>query len=348
MSNARRARASALCLLVSLLTVNCLAQSRASEWRYYGGDEGGTRYSSLSQINRSNVGRLQRAWVYHTGELDLGLRTSSFQASFSTTPLVVGGVMYLTTPSSRVIALDAETGRELWKFDPQADRPVRGFNSHRGVAYWEGPSPNGKGRDRRILYGTVDGRLIALNAETGKTYPDFGDGGAVNLLAGDAWQDPTWGARVTSPPVVYRDLVIVGWGLPESPAKGPSGDVRAFDVRTGKLVWTFHTVPRPGETGHETWEGDSWKDRSGTNVWSMMSVDEERGLVFLPVGSPTYDFYGGDRKGQNLFGNCLVALDAATGRLVWYYQTTHHDLWDYDLPAQPVLFTWRGKGQSVP
>ncbi len=348
MSRLRPAQALLLCLVVSASNpLACLAQ----EWRSYGGDEGGARYSTLKQIDRTNVARLQRAWVYHTGELELGLKTASFQASFSTTPLVVGGLMYLTTPSSRVIALDAETGSELWKFDPQEGRGVRGFNSHRGVAYWEGRGADGKVRDRRILYGTVDGRLYALDALTGKTYPDFGTGGFVDLRAGGAgaWaNDPTWGARVTSPPAVYKDLVIVGWGLPESPSKGPTGDVRAYNVRTGKLAWTFHTVPRPGETGHETWEGDSWKERAGTNVWSVMSVDVRRGLVFLPVGSPTYDFYGGDRKGANLFGNCLVALDAATGRLVWYYQTTHHDLWDYDLPAQPVLFTWRGKGRNVP
>ena len=338
----RPARASLLCLAVLFFnSPTCPAQTRATEWRFYGGDEGGTRYSPLKQVNRSNVGRLRRAWVYHTGELELGLKAAPFQASFSTTPLVVGGVMYLSTPSSRVVALDAGTGRELWKFDPQEGRNVRGFNSHRGVAFWE----DGKGRDRRVLFGTVDGRLYALNAETGKPCADFGAGGFVDLRAngaGASANDPTWGARVTSPPAVYKDLVIVGWGLPESPSKGPTGDVRAYDVRTGRLVWTFHTVPRPGEVGHETWEGDSWKDRAGTNVWSVMSVDEQRGLVFLPVGSPAYDFYGGDRKGQNLFGNCLVALDAATGRLVWYYQTTHHDLWDYDLPAQPVLFEWRG------
>lgn len=341
-----------LCLVVSVLNaLPCLAQARATEWRFYGGDEGGTRYSPLRQIDRRNVERLQRAWVYHTGELEIGLKTAPFQASFSTTPLVVGGVMYLSTPSSRVVALDAETGRELWKFDPQEGRNVRGFNSHRGVAYWEGRAADGKRRDRRILFGTVDGRLIALNAETGKTYSDFGNGGSVDLRANGAgaWaNDPTWGARVTSPPVVYRDLVIVGWGLPESPSKGPTGDVRAYNVRTGARAWTFHTVPRPGEVGHETWEGDSWKERAGTNVWSLMSVDEVRGMVFLPIGSPAYDFYGGDRKGQNLFGNSLVALDAATGKLIWYYQTVHHDLWDYDLPAQPVLFTWQGEGRRVP
>jgi quinoprotein glucose dehydrogenase len=348
----RPARTLLFCFVV--LFFNSLpspAQTRATEWRFYGGDEGGTRYSPLRQIDRGNVGRLRRAWVYHTGELEIGLKAASFQASFSTTPLVVAGVMYLTTPSSRVIALDAETGRELWKFDPQEGKGTRGFNSHRGVAYWEGPRADGKTKDRRVLYGTVDGRLIALDAETGKPYPDFGSNGSVDLRANGAGagaDDPVWGARVTSPPAVYRDLVIVGWGLPESPSKGPTGDVRAYNVRTGKLAWTFHTVPRPGEAGHETWEGDSWRQRAGTNVWSVMSVDERRGLVFLPVGSPAYDFYGGDRKGQNLFGNCLVALDASTGKLVWYYQTTHHDLWDYDLPAQPVLFTWKGRGRGVP
>ena len=354
----RNAHRLLLCLVVSALNaLQCPAQTRASEWRFYGGDQGGTRHSPLRQIDRGNVGRLRRAWVYRTGELGLGLETSSFRASFSTTPLVVEGVMYLSTPSSRVIALDAETGRELWKFDPQEGRRPRGFNSHRGVAYWEGPSAVGKGRDRRVLFGTVDGRLFALDAATGRPRPDFGRGGAVDLRAagrgggggGGEQEDPSWGARVTSPPVVYRDLVVVGWGLPESPSKGPSGDVRAFNVRTGAPAWTFHTVPRPGEFGHETWEGDSWRERTGANVWSMMSVDEKRGLLFLPVGSPAYDFYGGDRKGQNLFGNSLVALDAATGRLRWHFQAVHHDIWDYDLPAQPVLFNWRGGGgRAVP
>jgi glucose dehydrogenase len=326
------------------------AQTPLSEWRFYGGDQAGTRYSSLKQINRENVGSLRSAWTYHTGELDLGLRSASFQASFSSTPLVVNGVLYVSTPSSRVIALDAETGVEIWKFDPQADKKEREFNSHRGVAYWEGRATSGQGTDRRILFGTVDGRLIALNAESGRPAADFGKAGFVDLRAGGAnrfAQDPSWGARVTSPPVIYKDLVIIGWGLPEYPAKGPSGDVRAFSVRTGQLIWTFHTVPRPGELGNETWSNDSWKDRLGVNVWSTMSVDEDRGMVFLPIGSPAYDFYGGDRKGQNLFGNSLVALNASTGKLIWYFQTVHHDLWDYDLPAQPMLLTVRLKGRSV-
>ncbi len=341
-----------LCVALSLCSYRLVdAQKRAAEWRYYGGDQGGTRYSRLTQINRTNVGQLRPVWTYRTGELDLGLREASFQASFSTTPLVVRGVLYLSTPSSRVIALDAETGKEIWKFDPQSDKKLREFNSHRGVTYWEGPALKGKGIEHRILLGTVDGRLISLDADSGKPAAEFGNAGYVDLRAGGAdrfKQDPSWGARVTSPPVIYKDLVIVGWGLPEYPAQGPSGDVRAYDVRTGKLVWTFHTVPHPGEAGNETWAGDSWKDRMGANVWSTMSVDAERGLVFLPIGSPAYDFYGGDRKGKNLFGNSLVALNAATGKLIWYFQVVHHDLWDYDLPAQPLLIDIRRNGRLVP
>jgi quinate dehydrogenase (quinone) len=329
------------CLLIGL------TQSNPSEWRFYGGDEGGTRYSTLNQINRNNVTSLRRAWTYRTGELELGLKTADFQASFSCTPLVIDGVMYISTPSSRVIALDAETGNEIWKFDPQANTPRREFNSHRGVAYWENQTKT----DRRILFGTVNGHLIALNAASGKPISDFGASGFVDLRAQGAdrfKQDPSWGARVTSAPVIYKDLVIVGWGLPEYPAKGPSGDVRAYSVRTGKLIWTFHTVPRPGEPGNETWSDDSWRDRMGANVWSTMSVDQQRGIVFLPIGSPTYDFYGGDRKGKNLYGNCLVALNAANGKLIWYFQTVHHDLWDYDLPAQPTLITVRRNNRSIP
>ena len=344
-TNMRKICLSLIACLSSI--VSAVAQSPGSEWHYYGGDEGGSRYSNLSQINRENVRELRRAWTYHTGELELGLATAPFQASFSCTPLVVNGVMYLSTPSSRVIALDAETGTELWKFDPQTNKQHREFNSHRGVAYWEDAATN----DRRILSGTVDGKLIELDAKTGKPVESFGTNGMIDLRAGGAdrfQQDPSWGARVTSPPVIFKDLVIVGWGLPEYPAKGPSGDVRAYHVRSGKLIWTFHTVPHPGEFGSNTWSNDSWKDRMGANAWSTMSVDQKRGIVFLPIGSPAYDFYGGDRKGKNLFGNSLVALNAATGKLIWYFQMVHHDLWDYDLPAQPSLVTIRQNGRAIP
>jgi quinoprotein glucose dehydrogenase len=314
------------------------------DWRAYGGDPGGRRFSTLADIDRGNVGRLRRAWTHHTGDVEA---VPSVQpAAFECTPLAVDGVLYLSTPTGRVIALDGDTGRALWTFTPPP-RPTRAAlprAAHRGVAYWEAPG----GRDRRILYGTPDGRLAALDAGTGRLRADFGTGGMVDLRDGvaDGWPHAELG--VSSPPAVYRDFVITGTHVQEFPALGPAGDVRAYDVRTGALAWRFHTIPRAGEPGADTWEGDSAKDRSGANVWSVISVDAERGLVFLPVGSATYDFYGGDRKGANLFANALVALDAATGERRWHFQTVHHDLWDYDLPAQPVLVDIARDGREVP
>ena len=334
-------RMTLLRLLLALVVVAvavAVASARATvqEWPSYGGDPGGMRFSPLKQIHRGNVGRLTRAWTYHTGDLALGLShgrnpSEGEVEAFESTPLMVDGVLYVSTPSGRVIALDAETGKEMWKFDPQSAAGAdREFNRHRGVAYWE------KGADKRIIFGTAGERLIALDARTGRPRPDFGDGGFVRVRS------------YNSPPAIYRDLVIMGSAVQETPSLGPSGMVRAFDARTGRLVWEFHTVPGPGEAGHETWDGDSWINRSGTNAWAPISVDAKRGIVFLPLGSPSYDFYGADRIGQNLFGNSLVALDAETGKLLWHFQAVHHDLWDYDLPAQPVLATVRRGGREIP
>jgi membrane-bound PQQ-dependent dehydrogenase (glucose/quinate/shikimate family) len=326
---------------VFLLLVLC---GSAQEWQFYGGNAGGTRFSSLQQINRQNVGSLKRVWTYHTGEVNRGNETDRHHvAPFETTPVVVDGMLYLSTPSNRVVALDAETGREIWQFDPQAGRAERTYFQHRGVAYWQSET----GDDRRILYGTFDGRLICLDAKTGKPCQGFGTDGAINLRVGVADEFPKAEYAVTSPPAIYRNLIIVGAAVPEYPSKGPSGAVRAFDVHTGKLIWTFHTIPKPREAGHETWAKEAWKERTGVNVWSTMSVDVDRDLVFLPIGSPSYDFYGGDRKGQDLFANSLVALQASTGKLVWYFQMVHHDLWDYDMPAQPTLITLRRDGKSM-
>jgi quinoprotein glucose dehydrogenase len=313
------------------------------DWRSYGRDPGGGRFSGLVEIDRSNVARLRRAWTYHTGDKEP--RADARPTAFETTPLAVDGTLYLSTPSGRVVALDGDTGREVWTFDPPLrpgrSAPARG--PQRGVSYWEAAG----GADRRILYGTPDGRLLALDARSGRLRADFGEGGSVDLRSGvaDRWPNASFG--VSSPPAIFRDLVISGSHVQEFPGTGPAGDVRAFDVRTGKLAWRFRTVPGPGEFGHETWEGEGWKDRSGANVWSIISVDVERGLVFLPLGSATYDFYGGDRKGDNLFANALVALDAATGARRWHFQTVHHDVWDYDLPAQPVLVSVRRDGREV-
>ena len=326
--------------------------SEDQEWRFYGHDQGGMRFSPLKQINSTNVGQLQRAWTYRVAwGWDSGIM------SFESTPLMIDGVLYFTTQTSRAIAVDAETGKEIWVFDPfakavGANRPHYPV-ANRGAAYWVGTSPvncRGEGHkpDQRIFYATLDGRLFALDSGTGQPCRGFGDEGAVNLREGVADNYPQAPYDDTSPPVVYKDLVITGSQLQEYPSKGPSGDVRAFDARTGKVVWRFHTVPRPGELGHDTWQGDSWIDRSGTNAWSIMTLDEKRGMIFLPLGSPSADFYGGDRKGQGLFGNSLVALDAATGKLLWYYQLVHHDIWDYDVCSPPALVTVRREGRDIP
>ncbi len=328
-----------------------LAQSQApaEEWRFYGGDAGGTRFSPLRQINRKNIGQLKRAWTYHTGEIDGAVSKGENGFAFQCTPIVVSGVMYFSTPNNRIIALEAETGKELWVFDPKLDHEkIDNYVRSRGVAYWEGGADKGRA-SRRIFFGTNDGRLIALDALTGKPCADFGRRGEIDLRLGVADEYPDENYMVTSPPSVYINMVIVGGArITETSVPGPSGDVRAFDARSGKLIWRFHTVPRPGEFGHETWAGDSWRGRSGVNAWGALSVDVKRGLVFVPLGAPAYDHFGGDRQGQNLFANCIVALNALTGRRVWHYQLVHHDIWDYDIPAQPNLITFRRGGRAVP
>jgi membrane-bound PQQ-dependent dehydrogenase (glucose/quinate/shikimate family) len=331
-----------LALLILLLASG---SGLAQEWRSYGGDPGGTRFSPMRQINRQNVGTLKRAWTYHTGEVDRQNETDRHQvAPFETTPIVVDGMLFLTTSSNRVIAVDSENGKEIWQFDPQAGNAKRKFFQHRGVAYWQSEA----GDDQRILYGTFDGRLICLSAKNGKPCQGFGKDGVVNLRAGVADDFAHAEYAVTSAPAICKNLVITGAAVPEYPPRGPSGVVRAYNVRTGELVWTFQTIPAPGDLGHDTWTEEAWKSRTGVNVWSTMSVDVKRDLVFLPIGSPSYDFYGGDRKGQDLFANSLVVLKASTGKLVWYFQMVHHDIWDYDPPAQPALITVRQNGKSIP
>ena len=328
--------------LAAALTLIFTALSPAQEWRYYGGDSGGMKYSPLKQINRSNVAQLKPAWTFHTGEISDG-KTQLTRTSFEGTPLVVDGVMYLTTPYARLVALDPETGKQIWAFDPKLDR-TRPANLYinRGSAFWS------DGRRKRIFYGTLDARLFSIDAATGEPDPAFGNGGHINLREGVADQFPGRGYGMTSPPAIYKNLVICGALATDGEPKGPSGDVRAFDARTGKLVWRFHSVPHAGEFGNDTWDGESWKDRGGTNAWSILSVDPQRGIVFLPLTSPSTDLYGGDRKGANLFGNSLVALDAATGKRLWHFQTIHHDIWDCDLPAQPELLNVTLERKRVP
>lgn len=315
--------------------------AHAQEWRYYGGDAGGTKYSPLKQIDRSNVGRLKVAWTFHTGDVSDGSQYPQ-RSAFEATPLMVDNVLYLSTPFSRLLALEAETGGRIWAFDPKINKqePTNLF-INRGVAYWS------DGRQKRIFLGTLDGRLFSIDAVTGEPDRQFHAAGFIDLTKDAPGTATSRRYGMTSPPAVYKDLVICGSMVSDGEPQGPSGDVRAFDARTGELRWRFHTVPHKGEFGNQTWEGDSWKGRGGINAWSLLSVDEQRGIVFLPLTSPATDFYGGDRKGANLFGDSLVALDANTGKRLWHFQTVHHNLWDYDLPAQPSLVTVRRAGRPV-
>jgi len=249
--------------------------------------------------------------------------------------------MYVSTPYYKVVALDPASGKEVWSYTTPADA---GAPSLRGVEYWPGDAQH----PAEILFGTRDGLLIALDAKTGKGVAGFGAGGILDMRTPEIMSGFTRGFGMTSPPLVYKNLVITGSAVQESPSQGPYGDVRAWDVTTGKLVWTFHSIPRPGETGHDTWSGDDWVKRSGTNVWGFMTVDLARGIVYMPFGTPSYDRFGADRPGNGLFGTALVAADANTGKLLWYFQVVHHDMWDYDLEAPPVLMDIRHEGKTIP
>jgi quinoprotein glucose dehydrogenase len=313
------------------------------EWRFHGGDSGSTKYSSLDQITPSNVKTLQMAWRHDS--VDPRVRAEHpdlfIVNNFRATPIMVDGVLYLSNGVGLVEALDPATGRTLWTQEP-GDPGLDGFKGgpSRGVAYWNG------GTDRRIL--AVRGEyLYALNASTGKTYPDFGVNGRVDLKRGmgPLMTRFNW----TSAPLVIRDVVIVGAGGSDTPRdkEAAPGDVRAFDVRTGQQRWTFHVIPRENEFGVETWEDGSWQYTGNANAWSLLSADERLGYVYVPLTSATNDWYGGHRRGDNLFSDALVCLDVATGRRVWHYQIVHHDLWDYDLPTAPVLADITVQGRKI-
>jgi quinoprotein glucose dehydrogenase len=313
------------------------------DWPVVGNDPGGMRYSQLEQINRENVHQLEVAWTYHTGELVDGQGNT-----IECTPIVVDGVMYVTTGRLRVVALNAATGETIWSFDPLAEHPFphapTSGGVNRGCAYWSDGQPEG---ERRVVHGTSDGRLFSLDAKTGKLDPDFGAGGVRNLRDELEPDVAALGYGPTSAVAIWQDTIIVGVSCGEGPAIAAPGHIRAFDVRTGREIWRFRTVPAPGEVGHETWAGDSWVNRGGANAWGGFSVDVERGLVFAGLGSAAFDFYGGDRHGENLFANCTVALDARTGERRWHFQTLRHDLWDHDLPVYPNLVTVMHNGQQI-
>ena len=306
--------------------------STGKNWPAYGGNKAGNRYSPLGQITRDNVKNLEVAWMYDAGNTQRG--------DIQCQPIVIDGILYGTTPDLQLFALDAGSGRQVWRFAPPAgDRP----NHNRGVAYWE------SGADKRILY-TVGSGLYAVNAATGKLVAGFGKEGRADLHQGlqtiPGYDISQSSVNATSPGVVYKNTFIIGSTVSEGGDAAP-GHIRAFDVVTGKLAWVFHTIPQPGEFGYDTWPKDAYKQIGAVNCWSGMTLDEKRGLVFFGTGSPASDYYGGDRAGANLFANCIVALDAQTGTLKWYYQTIHHDLWDRDQPCAPNLATVTHQGKKT-
>jgi quinoprotein glucose dehydrogenase len=299
--------------------------ARYTTWSSYGGTPDQIRYSSLRQINRSNVRQLRVAWTYDSGE----------RGGLQTQPIVVHGVLYAYTPTHKTIAIAADSGKLLWTFDSG----IRGQGANRGLMYWA------NGADHRV-FAAVDQYLYALDTATGRPIATFGDNGRIDLRR-DLGRDPgRQSVRLTSPGVVYRDLVIIGGrvseGLPSSP-----GDIRAYSAVTGELRWSFHTIPHPGEFGYETWSVGSWRENGGANNWPGMALDERRGIVYVPTGSAAADFYGGDRIGDNLFANSLLALDAASGKRLWHFQFIRHDIWDRDPPSPPSLITLRRKGRTI-
>ena len=319
---------------LALLVAPATKAQTASDWPMYNRDLAGTRYSPLAQINTGNVAKLTQVWAYRPRAGGAGPSAASFN---QVTPIVVNDVMYLAA-GNRVVALEPETGKEIWQYELKT-----GLVPQRGVAYWPGDSDN----PPRIIFTSLH-KLVALDARTGKLDPKFGDGGEV-----------TMDVPFAEVPTIYKNVVLIGanvYGPGETNLHpqdevwaGIPGDSRAYDARTGKKLWTFHTIPWPGEVGNNTWPENGWKGRGGTNVWSItMTVDQKRGIAYMPVGGPAANYYGGDRPGDNLFSNTLVAVDVNTGKLKWYFQTVHHELWDFDLPPEPALIDIVHDGKKIP
>jgi len=319
--------------LAAMLAVSVLSakgqvssiQPEMKQWPVYGGQPAQDHYSPLAQINRTNVQHLQVAWTFDTGE----------KGGMQSSPIIVGGVLYTYTPSQKVVALDAGTGKLLWKFDSG----IGGTQPARGLAFWA------DGQSGRILAGVMN-FLYALDAKTGQPISSFGTNGRIDLREDLGRDLSSVSIALTSPGIIYQDLVIVGGREPET-LPAPPGDIRAYDVRTGKLRWSFHTIPHPGEYGTETWPKDAWQHSGAANNWAGMAIDAKRGIVYVPTGSAAFDFYGGDRIGDDLFANSLLALDAETGKRLWHFQAVHHDLWDRDFPSPPALVTVSRNGKKI-
>jgi quinoprotein glucose dehydrogenase len=336
MYNVKDVRLAIRLLAMMIVIVSCkTGDDKNRTWSVYKADANSSNYSPLDLINTTNVSKLKSAWTFSISDKTPGTRPSQCN------PIIVDGVLYATSAGQSAYAVNAETGEKVWSFDPfNGDE---GAEVNRGLTYWE------SGEDKRILF-TANNNLYALDSRTGKLISSFGKEGKVDLRVGlrdtaeNIFKDIF--VSTTSPGIIYKDLIIMGCRVPDVYGAQP-GYIRAYNCKTGELTWTFHTVPLPGEAGYETWPKDAYKAVGGVNNWAGMSLDKKRGMVFLALGSPSYDFYGTDRKGTNLYGNCVLALDATTGKHVWHFQTVHHDLWDYDLPAPPNLVTLKRDGKDI-
>ncbi len=347
-----------LAFVVSLVVAGLLlasAQTRSVEWTHYGGNAASHKYSPLDQINKDTIGKLTMAWRWASPDnAVVEANPTARPGGYADTPLMVKGVLYTVTSLGQIAAIDPATGRSIWVVDPgnwKTGRPGNLGYVHRGLSYWSEPStaPGPGGPKERLLLGTHDAYLISIDARTGKLDPSFGEGGRVDLMGTLANAVRATNYSVSAAPVICRDVVVVGASIHDGPThkEWPRGDVSGFDVRTGKRLWTIHSIPQKGEFGNDTWGDDSWTYTGSTNVWTNMSADEELGLVYLPFGTPTDDFYGGHRPGDNLFAETLMALDVTTGKRVWHFQGVHHGIWDYDFPAAPILVDINVDGKPV-
>ena len=334
-------RSAIACLLLVFISCKQEEEERYNTWTVTGGTKEGIRYSTLRQIDTSNVHRLQIAWTYHTGDADT-VNKSQIQCN----PIIIDTVMYVTSPQLKLLALHAATGKLLWSYNPRDTSTANTqmtfiLNNNRGVTYWSDNK-----NDRRLFF-TAGSHIHAVDAQTGKRIAAFGEDGKVDLHDGLGMESDEMFITATSPGIIYGDLLIMGSRVDEGPDAAP-GHIRAYDVRTGKLQWIFHTIPKPGEFGYDTWEDSiAYRKIGGANSWAGFTLDEERGILFAPTGSASWDFYGGKRKGANLFANSLLAINAATGKRIWHFQFVHHDLWDMDTPTPPALVTINQNGKKI-